>query len=33
MSSDVRLNQRTDVNPNALSEALGFRTISRTPPK
>jgi len=33
MSSDVRLDQRTDVDPNAVSEALGFRTISRTPPK
>ena len=32
MSSDVRLDQRTDVDPGAFNEALGFRTISRTPP-
>jgi formylglycine-generating enzyme required for sulfatase activity len=32
MSSDVRLDQRADLDPNAISEALGFRTISRTPP-
>jgi formylglycine-generating enzyme required for sulfatase activity/CheY-like chemotaxis protein len=32
MSSDVRLDQRTDLDPSAHSEALGFRTISRTPP-
>ncbi len=34
MSSDVRLDQRTDtVDMNQISEAIGFRTISRTPPK
>lgn len=32
MSSDVRLDQRMDAEPTAISEALGFRTISRTPP-
>jgi len=32
MSSDVRLNQRVDADPNSISEALGFRTVSHTPP-
>jgi formylglycine-generating enzyme required for sulfatase activity len=31
-SSDVRLSQRVDTDPSSISEALGFRTISRTPP-
>jgi formylglycine-generating enzyme required for sulfatase activity len=32
MSSDVRLDQRTDIDPSTATESLGFRTISRTPP-
>ena len=32
MSKDVRLDQRAVVDPNAVSEALGFRTISHSPP-
>jgi len=32
MSSDVRLNQRVPADPNSISEALGFRTVSHTPP-
>jgi formylglycine-generating enzyme required for sulfatase activity/CheY-like chemotaxis protein len=32
MSSDVRLDQRTDLDASAVSEALGFRTVSHTPP-
>lgn len=32
MSSDVRLDQRTDLDPSAVFESVGFRTISRTPP-
>jgi formylglycine-generating enzyme required for sulfatase activity len=32
MASDVTLPQRTDLDPNTVSEALGFRTISRVPP-
>lgn len=31
-SDSVRLDQRMDVDPSAISEAIGFRTISRTPP-
>jgi len=32
MSSDVTLPQRTDVEPSAISEALGFRTVTHSPP-
>jgi len=32
MSGDVRLSQRVDRDSNYISEELGFRTISRTPP-
>jgi formylglycine-generating enzyme required for sulfatase activity/CheY-like chemotaxis protein len=32
MSSDVRLTERADLDPSAFFEAVGFRTISRTPP-
>ncbi len=32
MSSDVTLTQRADIDPSALSEAIGFRTVSHTPP-
>jgi hypothetical protein len=32
MSTDVSLDQRAVVDPNAISEGLGFRTISHTPP-
>jgi formylglycine-generating enzyme required for sulfatase activity/CheY-like chemotaxis protein len=32
MSSDVTVSQRADLDPNAASEGIGFRTISRTPP-
>jgi len=32
MSSDVRLDQRADLDPSSVSDAIGFRTVSRTPP-
>jgi formylglycine-generating enzyme required for sulfatase activity/CheY-like chemotaxis protein len=33
MSSDVRLDQRAEtIDPSAVSEAIGFRTVSHTPP-
>jgi formylglycine-generating enzyme required for sulfatase activity/CheY-like chemotaxis protein len=32
MSSDVRLDQRAVLDPDTLTEAIGFRTVSHTPP-
>jgi formylglycine-generating enzyme required for sulfatase activity len=32
MSSDVTVSQRADLDPSAISEGVGFRTVSRTPP-
>lgn len=32
MSSDVRVDQRADLDPSAISDAIGFRTVCRTPP-
>jgi len=32
MSSDVSLDQRAEMDPNTISEAIGFRTVSHTPP-
>ena len=32
MSSDLRLDSRKDLDPNSLSEAIGFRTVTHTPP-
>jgi formylglycine-generating enzyme required for sulfatase activity len=32
MSSDVTVSQRADLDPSAVSEGVGFRTVSRTPP-
>ncbi len=32
MSADLRLDRRSELDPNSTSEAIGFRTISRTPP-
>jgi formylglycine-generating enzyme required for sulfatase activity len=32
MSTDVSLDQRAEVDPNAISEGLGFRTVSHSPP-
>ncbi len=31
-ASDVRLDHHVDADPNSISEALGFRTVSHTPP-
>ena len=32
MSSDTRLDRRADLDPSSTSEALGFRTVTHTPP-
>ena len=32
LANDVRLDSRKDLDPNTISEAIGFRTISRTAP-
>jgi hypothetical protein len=32
LSKDVRLDQRLEMDPSNVSEAVGFRTVSHTPP-